>query len=124
MTLERVNTLLAGLRLAIGVAAACAPNGFARVFGLRTEGHVVQPAFVRAFAVREIMMGAAQARATGSDATEWVRRGVPVDVADAAGVALAVLKGQAGRRALLFSATALGAAALGVAAIAGDRERG
>jgi hypothetical protein len=123
VTVDTVNAVQAWLRLVIGAFAGLAPRAFSRLYGLQApaavplaSGPPVQPAFVRLFAVREVLMGVAQLQATGDDKARWVRWGVPVDLVDAGSVGLAVARGQAGKRALLFTATALGAAAMGLAA--------
>jgi len=118
---EQAISSLVGVRSAIGVGAWVAPRISGRLFGLDIPGNPQAPYLARLFGVRDAALAYGLQSTRGAARVQWLKIGIACDVADAlAGVF-------AGRRgelpvfaAVLVTSTALGAAALGVAALQGE----
>jgi hypothetical protein len=109
---------LSGLRLAIGVTSWSAPRAAGSLFGLDAEANPQAPYLARLFGVRDAALAWGALSSEGDAQRQWLLAGLACDVADAlAGIA-------GGRRGylpkltcVLVTGTALGAAALGCAAL-------
>ena len=113
------RSLLASMRLLIGLGALVAPRFGARVFGLEPERNPGLPYTMRLFAVRDAALGAGLLRADPRDRRQWVDLGIASDASD---VAAAVLAGRSG--ALHRKAAAMCAVAASVALGLGVLARG
>ena len=111
---------LSGLRVAIGASAWATPNLAARVFMLDPKSNP-QAAFLgRLFGVRDVALGAGTLAAERDSRKLWLQLGVACDLLDAAAAYLARRNGSVPKpAALLAGTTALAAAGLGMAALAG-----
>jgi hypothetical protein len=111
-------TRLVATRSAIGIGAWAMPRVSGRMFGLDPEGNPQAAYLGRLFGVRDVALGFGLQASSGPERQQWLRIGVACDLADAAA---GVLAGRAGelpkRAAVLVTATALLAAAMGLAAI-------
>lgn len=110
--------MLAGLRLAIGVASWTTPRLAGRLFGLDAQANPQSPYLARLFGVRDIALAWGALGSEGDARRQWLTAGLACDVADAvAGLA----GGRAGYLPKLTSAlvtgTAVSAAVLGAAAL-------
>lgn len=118
---EQIIQGLVGVRSAIGAGAWLAPRLSGRLFGLDVDGNPQAPYLARLFGVRDVALGLGLAGSQGSQRQQWLQLGVACDLADAAA---GVLAGRSGalpaRAAVMVTATALVAAALGIAALQGD----
>lgn len=112
---------LVATRTAIGVGAWVAPRLSGRLFGLDPDGNPQAPYLGRLFGVRDIALGVGLSQSQGAERRQWLRMGLACDLADAAA---GVLAGKAGelpkRAAVMVTATALLAAAMGFAAMQGE----
>jgi hypothetical protein len=111
-------SMLAGLRLAIGVASWTTPRLAGRLFGLDAQANPQSPYLARLFGVRDIALAWGALGSEGDARRQWLTAGLACDVADAvAGLA----GGRAGYLPKLTSAlvtgTAVSAAVLGAAAL-------
>jgi hypothetical protein len=112
---------LAGLRLAVGLASWSAPRVAGSLFGLDAEANPQAPYLARLFGVRDAALAWGALNREGEAQRQWLLAGLACDLADAlAGIA-------GGRRGylpkltcVLVTGTALGAAALGSAALSDD----
>ncbi|HYZ71181.1 MAG TPA: hypothetical protein VE528_05935 [Thermoleophilaceae bacterium] len=109
---------LAGLRAAIGLGAWLVPRVAGRLFGLDARDNPQSPYLARLFGARDVALGAGAVLSEGEARTLWLRAGVACDVADAVAGLAAGGRGYLGPvSAALVTGTAVGAAALGVAAL-------
>jgi hypothetical protein len=117
---EQIVQGLMGMRGAIGAGAWLAPRLSGRVFGLDPVANPQAPYLARLFGVRDVALAVGL---NGSDEqrSRWLRIGIACDLADAAAGVFAGRRGELPKRAtVLVTATALGAAALGLAALQGQ----
>ena len=118
MTNEAIVQGLVGLRGAVGAGAWLAPRFSGRLFGLDPAANPQAPYLGRLFGARDVALAVGLSASTGSERAQWLRLGIACDLADAAAGVLAGLRGELPKRATaLVTATALGAAALGVAGL-------
>lgn len=104
--------------MAIGVASWLTPRPAGKLFGLDSAANPQAPYLARLFGVRDVALAWGTLSSEGETQRQWLTAGLACDVADTlAGVA-------GGRRgylpkltAVLVSATALSAAALGARAL-------
>jgi hypothetical protein len=74
------------------------------------------------FGVRDVALAVGLSTSSGTERSRWLRIGVACDLADAAAGVLASRRGELPKMAtVLVTATAVGAAALGVAALQGQQ---
>ncbi|HEY2161824.1 MAG TPA: hypothetical protein VGH24_10995 [Solirubrobacteraceae bacterium] len=117
---QHVQRLVA-TRSAIGVGAWLAPRLSGRMFGLDPAANPQAPYLGRLFGVRDIALGVGLSQSRGAERQQWLRIGVACDLADAAAGILAGRAGELPKRStLLVTATALAAAAMGIAAMRGE----
>jgi hypothetical protein len=111
---------LAGVRMAIGTSAWATPRLAGKAFGLDSDSNPQSPYLARLFGVRDIALGIGALTTTGESRRHWLALGLFCDAADAAA---GVLAGRAGYLpkipTVLVTGTALVAAGLGAAALAG-----
>lgn len=100
------RSLLASMRLLIGVGALVAPKFGARLFGLEPERNPGLPYTMRLFAVRDAAMGAGLLRADPRDRGLWVDLGIASDASDVAAALLAGRSGALPRRVAAMCAVA------------------
>ena len=118
---EQIIQGLIGVRSAIGVGAWVAPRFSARLFGLDPDGNPQAPYLGRLFGVRDVALGFGLGASNGDQRRQWLRIGIACDLADAAAGVLAGRAGELPKHAtVMVTATALGAAALGLAAMRGE----
>ena len=118
MTNEAIVQGLARLRGAVGAGAWLAPRFSGRLFGLDPEANPQAPYLGRLFGARDVALAVGLSASTGSERAQWLRLGIACDLADAAAGVLAGVRGELPKRAtVLVTATALGAAALGIAGL-------
>jgi hypothetical protein len=118
---EQIVQQLVATRTAIGVGAWVAPKLSGRLFGLDPEANPQSPYLGRLFGVRDVALGFGLNASSGAERQQWLRIGVACDLADAAAGLLAGRAGELPKRAsLLVTATALAAAAMGIAAMRGE----
>jgi hypothetical protein len=109
---------LIGLRGAVGAGAWLAPRRSGRLFGLDPDANPAAPYLGRLFGARDVALAFGLSTSDAAQRTQWLRIGIACDLADAAAGVLAGRRGELPRLAtVLVTATALGAAALGVAAL-------
>jgi hypothetical protein len=121
MANEQIVRGLIGTRAAIGAGAWLAPRLSARLFGLDPVANPQAPYLGRLFGARDVALAVGL---TGSEEqrARWLRIGVACDLADAVAGVLAGRRGELPRHAtVLVTATALGAAAMGIAALQGPQ---
>lgn len=117
---EPIVQQLIATRSAIGAGAWLAPNLSGRLFGLDPDANPQASYLGRLFGARDVALAVGLGASSGADRQQWLRIGVACDLADAAAGLLAGRSGALPKRAtLLVTATALAAAALGVAAMRG-----
>jgi hypothetical protein len=115
------STSLPALRLAIGGGAWAAPGVTGKVFGFKNIEQNHEALFMaRLFAVRDIALGAGALAAKDDAAKLWWQLGIVCDLADAAAAVLSLKSGGPKVPAILSAVTAVGAAGLGVAVVAGS----
>lgn len=114
---DAINAL-AGLRVAVGAASWGTPRVAGKLFGLDATANPQSPYLARLFGVRDIAFAWGTLSSEGDAQRQWLIAGIACDLADA-------LAGIAGGRggylprlsSVLVTGTALGAAALGAAAL-------
>jgi hypothetical protein len=112
---------LVGVRSAIGAGAWLAPRFSGRLFGLDPDANPQSPYLGRLFGARDVALGVGLATSSGRQRQQWLRIGIACDLADAAAGLLAGRRGELPKHAtVLVTATALMAAALGLAASQGE----
>jgi len=115
---ETVVQGLVRLRAAVGAGAWLAPRLSGRLFGLDPAANPQAPYLGRLFGARDVALAVGLSTSTGAERAQWLRLGVACDLADAAAGVLAGLRGELPKRAtVLVTATALSAAALGIAGL-------
>lgn len=122
MANEQAIQSLVSVRAAIGVGAWVAPRLSGRLFGLDPAGNPQAAYLGRLFGARDAAL--AYGLSTGNDAqrANWLRIGIACDLADAAAGIFAGRRGELPKfTTFLVTATALGAAALGVSALHGEQ---
>jgi hypothetical protein len=113
--------LLAGLRLAVGIASWSTPRLAGRLFGLDAEANPQSPYLARLFGVRDVALAWGALGSEGEARKRWLTAGLACDVAD-------VLAGIAGGRrgylpkltSALVSGPAVSAVVLGAAALSDE----
>src|SRR6266496_5385632 len=117
---EQTIRSLAGVRMAIGTSAWATPRLAGKAFGLHSDSNPQSPYLARLFGVRDLALGIGTLTTTGESQRRWLALGLLCDAADAAA---GVLAGRAGYLpklpTVLVTGTALVAAGLGAAALAG-----
>jgi hypothetical protein len=117
---EQTIRSLAGVRMAIGTSAWATPRLAGKAFGLDSDGNPQSPYLARLFGVRDIALGLGALTTTGESRRRWLALGLLCDAADAAAGVLAGRGGYLPRvPTVLVTGTALVAAGLGAAALAG-----
>lgn len=110
---------LAMLRLAVGTSAWATPRLAGKAFGLDAESNPQSPYLARLFGIRDIALGVGALSTTGEARRQWLTLGVVCDAADAAAGVLAGRGGYLPKVAtVMVTSVALGAAGLGLAALA------
>lgn len=118
MTGSGITQSLIGLRLAIGLGSWVAPRLSGRIFGLDARANPQLPYLARLFGARDVALAAGLLLSEGEQRSLWLQVGVACDAADAvAGLAAGTREYLGPLPAALVTATALGAGALGVAAL-------
>lgn len=118
---EQLIQQLVATRAAIGAGAWLMPRFSGRLFGLDPDANPQASYLGRLFGVRDVVLGVGLNSSSGADRQQWLRLGVVCDLADAAAGVLAGRSGALPKRAtLLVTATALAAAAMGIAAMRGE----
>src|SRR2546421_12181972 len=121
MANEQIVQSLIGLRSAVGAGAWLAPRLSGRLFGLDPDGNPQAPYLGRLFGVRDAALGVGAWHSRGSEREQWLRIGIACDLADALAGLLAGGRGELSNPAAgLVTATAVGAAAMGAAALQGE----
>jgi len=109
---------LTGLRLAIGLSSWLTPRVSGKLFGLDAEANPQLPYVARLFGARDVALAAGMMLSEGASHSTWLQIGIACDVADAVAGLAAGSRGYLGPvSAVLVTGTAIGAAALGVAAL-------
>jgi hypothetical protein len=122
MANEQIVQGLVGLRSAVGAGAWLAPRLSGRLFGLDVEANPQAPYLGRLFGVRDVALAFGLASSSGAERSQWLRIGIACDLADAAAGVLAGRRKELPKLAtVLVTATALGAAALGIASLQGEQ---
>jgi hypothetical protein len=115
-----ITNALIGVRGAIGVGAWAAPRFSGRLFGLDPEANPQAAYLGRLFGVRDAVLAVGLATNSGRQRAQWLQLGVVCDLADALAGVLAGRRGELPPQAtVMVTATALVAAALGIAALQG-----
>jgi hypothetical protein len=121
MANDQVISGLVGMRGAIGVGAWVAPRISGRLFGLDVPGNPQAPYLARLFGVRDAALAYGLKSTQGAARAQWLKVGIACDLADALAGVFAGRRGELPAFAtVLVTGTALGAAALGVAALQGE----
>jgi hypothetical protein len=113
---------LPGLRIAIGAGAFAAPELTGKIFGLNTKDNHDAVFLGRLFGIRDVALGIGQTVAGGEAEGLWWQLGVVCDLADAVAAVLMLKTGGPKRASVMAAATAIGAAAMGVAALTSASE--
>lgn len=108
------ESVLVGLRLAIGLGAWLTPRLAGRLFGLDPKGNPQSPYLARLFGIRDVALAVGLNRSQGESRKLFIQLGILCDGADALAGLIA------GRRrylnpfaTVMVSATAVGAAVIG-----------
>ena len=110
-----------GVRASIGAGAWLAPRVTSRLFGLDPKGNPQAVYLGRLFGVRDAALAYGLSTASPSQRALWLRIGIACDLSDALAGIFAGRRGELPTFAtVLVTATALGAAALGVTALRGE----
>ena len=118
MANEKLVQGLIDLRGVIGAGAWLAPRLSGRLFGLDPDANPQAPYLGRLFGARDVALAFGLSVSTGTQRSQWLRIGIACDLADAVAGVLAGRRGELPKRAtVLVTATALGAAALGIAGL-------
>ena len=113
---------LVGLRLAIGLGSWLTPRAAGKLFGLDADANPQSPYLARLFGARDVALAAGLVMTEGEAHSQWLQIGIACDVADTVAGIAAGTRGYLGPfSATLVTATAAGAAALGVAAMQADQ---
>jgi hypothetical protein len=120
---DQIVQSLVSTRTAIGAGAWLAPRLSGRLFGLDPDANPQAAYLGRLFGIRDVALGYGLRMNTGDQQRQWLRIGVVCDLADALAGLLAGRRGDLpAKSALLVTVTALGAAAMGVAALQAEPE--
>jgi hypothetical protein len=112
---------LVGLRTAIGAGSFLAPKITGRLFGLDVEANPQAPYLARLFGIRDVALAYGAGSNSGPQRAQWLQIGLACDLGDAVAGFLAGKDGELPMpTAILVTATALSAAALGLAALQGN----
>jgi len=115
---EQAISTLVGVRSAIGIGAWVAPRISGRLFGLDVPGNPQAPYLARLFGVRDAALAYGLQSTRGASRAQWLKIGIACDVADALAGVFAGRRGELPAYAsVLVTSTALGAVALGIAAL-------
>ena len=115
-----LNTLSA-LRLAVGAGSWFTPRLAGRLFGIDAKANPQSPYLARLFGARDLALAVGAKQSTGEARRLWLQAGLACDLADAVAGAAAGGKGYLPRHAaVMATVTAVAAAALGAAVLAGD----
>jgi hypothetical protein len=113
---EHLTRGLIGLRGAIGAGVWLAPSHSGRLFGLDPDANPQASYVGRLFGVRDAALAFGLSTSSDPERARWLRIGIACDLADASADVIAGRRGELPTLAtVLLTATALGAAALGVA---------
>jgi len=122
MANDQIVQGLIGVRGLIGVGAWLTPRLSGRLFGLDPDGNPQAPYLARLFGARDVALAVGLNSSSGSQRSQWLRIGIACDLADAAAGVLAGRRGELPTLpTVLVTATALGAAALGMAALQNEQ---
>lgn len=122
MANEQAISSLVSMRSAIGIGAWVAPRISGRLFGLDVPGNPQAPYLARLFGVRDAALAYGLQSTQGAARAQWLKIGIACDVADALAGVFAGRRGELPVLAtVLVTSTALGAAALGIAALQDDQ---
>ena len=122
MANDQAISSLVGVRTAIGVGAWVAPRISGRLFGLDVPGNPQAPYLARLFGVRDAALAYGVQNSSGAQRAQWLKIGIACDLADALAGIFAGRRGELpGFTTVLVTTTAIGAAALGVAALQGEQ---
>jgi hypothetical protein len=120
---DQIIQSLVGLRGAVGAGAWLAPKMSGRLFGLDPDANPQTPYIGRLFGARDVALAYGVMASEGAQRAQWLSVGIACDIADAAAGWLAGRRGELPRHsAVMVTATAIAAAALGVAALQGERQ--
>ena len=120
MNVQNAVKQLAILRVGVGGASWFTPNLAGRAFGLDPKANLQAPYIARLFGVRDAAIGVGTLQAQGEARKQWLQIGIACDLADAAAALIAGRRGYLpGYAATSTTLLALGAAALGAAALSG-----
>ena len=113
--------VLAALRAAIGLGSWLTTRVSGRLFGLDARRNPQLPYVARLFGARDVALAAGLLLSGDEARGLWLRAGFACDLADSAAGLAAGVRGELGPfSAALVTGVALGAAALGQAALAAD----
>ncbi len=122
MANEQIVQSLISTRAAIGAGAWLAPRLSGRLFGLDPAGNPQAPYLARLFGARDAALAYGLSTSTGAQRARWLQIGIACDIADAFAGVFAGRRGELPKRAtVLVTATAIGAAAMGIAALQGQQ---
>jgi|SRR5215207_5474323 len=120
---EQAIRSLAGIRVAIGTSAWATPRLAGKAFGLDADDNPQSPYLARLFGVRDVALGIGALTTAGESQRRWLALGLLCDAADAAAGVLAGRGGYLPKLpTVLVTGTALVAAGLGAAALAGGND--
>ncbi len=115
------SQLLPGIRIAIGGGMWAFPELTGKAFGAKLAGNHEALFLGRLFGIRDVALGIGQIANSGG---MWWQLGVVCDVADAAAAVISIKAGGPKVTGVLAGATAVAAAGLGIAALAGGSGNG
>jgi hypothetical protein len=108
--------ILPGIRLAIGAGMWAAPELTGKAFFANLKGNHEAVFLGRLFGIRDVAFGIGQLTSSGG---AWWQLGVVCDLADAAAAVMTIRAGGPKVTGVLAGATAISAAAMGIATLAG-----
>jgi hypothetical protein len=112
---------LAGVRVAVGAGSWLSPRLAGRAFGMDPEGNPQAPYLARLFGARDVALGYGVLTSSGDERRRWLMIGIACDLADAvAGAHTLRDRSLPTFSGVLVTATALAAAAIGIAAVSGE----
>ncbi len=118
MANDQIVQSLVSLRSAVGAGAWLAPRFSGRLFGLDPDANPQAAYLGRLFGARDVALAVGLSTSSGTQRSQWLRLGIACDLADAlAGVLAGRRRELPARAAVMVTATALGAAALGFAGL-------
>jgi hypothetical protein len=113
--MNELNKILPGIRLAIGGGMWAAPELTGKAFFANLKGNHEAVFLGRLFGIRDVALGIGQLTNSGG---AWWQLGVVCDLADAAAAVMTIRAGGPKLTGVLAGATAISAAAMGVAVLA------